>query len=131
MNGQRIEQWGVVGRNRLAGTVYDRPGHKDGGTIVTSPVVEVRMLGAGTWPGTYPVAFTESGSTYRLGEPSPSFGADCAGGFIRSKLSPRGLPIETGRSKTSTERSMVRAARDTAPAQGRADRPLRDEFKRM
>lgn len=114
MNGQRIEKWGVVGGNRLAGTVYDRPGQKDGGMIVTSPVVEIRMLGAGTWPGTYPVAFTESGSAYRLGEPSPAFGADCADGFIRSKLSARGFPIEAGRSRSGTEGSVVRTALDTA-----------------
>lgn len=113
MSGQRIEKWGVVCGNRLAGTVYDRPGHKDGGMIVTSPVVEVRMVGTGTWPGTCPVAFTESGSAYRLGEPSPSFGIDCADGFIRSKLAARNAPIQAGRSGSGTEGAMARAALDT------------------
>ena len=134
MSGQRIEKWGVVGGNRLAGTVFDRPGHKDGGMIVTSPVVEIRMLGAGTWPGTYPVAFTESGSAYRLGEPSPSFGTDCADGFIRSKLSARGLPIEPGRSRPDREAPVVRAALDTAldalvESRRTEGRALREDFR--
>ncbi|WBY01942.1 hypothetical protein PE066_21275 [Ramlibacter tataouinensis] len=113
---QRIEKWGVVGGTRIAGTVYDRPGHMDGGSIVTSPVVEVRMMGAGAWPGRYPVAFTESGSAYRLGEPSPSFGTDQAEAFIQSRLPGRtGIVLaQRGQGVGRQESTTVRAAIDSA-----------------
>lgn len=74
----RIERWAVVGRDRIAGTVFNRPGASDGKTIITSPVVEVRMMGA--IPA--PVAFTESGSAYRLGEPAAHYGIDRAEHFV-------------------------------------------------
>jgi len=72
--------------DRLAGGVYNREAHLDGQTVVTTAVVEVRMMGAGTWLGSYPVAFTESGNAYRLGLPSPTFGVACAKAFIRARL---------------------------------------------
>lgn len=87
---QRIENWGVVANDRLAGTVYNRPGHRDGGMIVTSPVVEIRILGGHAWPGARAVAFTESGSAYQLGKPSDSTAAQQARQFIYAKLAAKG-----------------------------------------
>lgn len=74
----RIERWAVVGHDRIAGTVFGRPGASDGRTIITSPVVQVRLLG--DVPA--PVAVTASGSAYRLGEPAAHFGMDRAEHFV-------------------------------------------------
>jgi hypothetical protein len=112
---QRIEQWGVVGQDRLAGIVYNRPGHRDGGMIVTSPVLEIRVMGD-AWPAAYAVAFTESGNAYRLGRPSESFGVEEAERFITGKLIadtvPMGLPRER-KPAPDADRTIVRAALDT------------------
>ena len=115
--GQRIEKWGVVDGLRIAGTVYDRPGQADGGLIVTSPVVEIRFMGGGGSLGTYPVAFTESGSAYRLGGPAPSFGLGNAEAFIQSRLTGPGatVPCEPNRTSPDFESSAVPAARAAAP----------------
>jgi hypothetical protein len=81
---RRIENWGVISGKRLAGKVVDTPGHADGASIVTSRVIEVRLMGQG-WADHYPVAFTASGSAYRLGAPSASFGRRKADEFIYRK----------------------------------------------
>lgn len=75
---QTIVQWSVVGRDRLIGTVYGHASPGEGRTVMTSPVVQVRLTGA---PGR-PVAFTESGSAYRLGKPAESFGQARAERFV-------------------------------------------------
>lgn len=76
-----IRDWSIVGNDRIVGTVHNRPGHADGRTIMTSPVVQVRLMGAHQ----VPVAFTESGSIYWLGDPSEKFGLDKAETFVWEK----------------------------------------------
>jgi hypothetical protein len=78
---QTIRCWSVVGPDRLAGELYNRPGQPDGQKMMTSPVVEIRFLGKVKTP----VAVTRSGSTYWLGEPSPDFGLDAAQDFVYRK----------------------------------------------
>ena len=73
-----IEAWSVVGHDRIVGTLHNRPGAAEGKTIITSPVLEVRLVGELR----NPVAFTESGSAYWLGTPSASFGLDQAEHFV-------------------------------------------------
>ncbi len=75
---QTIRFWSVVSTDRLAGEIYNRPGQPDGQKMMTTPVVEVRFMGALPTP----VAFTRSGSTYWLGEPAPDFGLDAAEDFV-------------------------------------------------
>lgn len=77
----RIEQWSIVGCDRIAGTIHDRPGGKDGKRIITSPVLAVRRIGSTQTP----VAFTESGSTYWLGAPATRLGVERAKDFLRFK----------------------------------------------
>src|SRR5690348_11909962 len=106
--GLQLEQWKVMANGRLAGNVYNRPGHRDGARIVTTPVVEVRLMGAGTWTGTYPVAFTESGSAYRLGTPAKVFGVALAKRFVRSVLpGPCGRQERPSRGQPDFEDSMM------------------------
>jgi hypothetical protein len=114
MDLQRIENWGVIGTDRLAGRVYNRLGHADGGMIVTSPVIEIRMMGGGRWPGAYPMAFTESGSAYRLGKPSGTFPMEQAQAFLYRKLN-GGNVEEAQLSPTDfgPERTIVQAVVDT------------------
>lgn len=112
---QRVEDWRVVGGDKLAGKVFNRPGHRDGGTIVTSPVVEFRMMGVGTWPATYPVAFTASGNAYRLGRPSVAFGMEQGKAFIYAKLAgPAGVVDWTHRQSVDPNATVVRAVLDTS-----------------
>ncbi|HEX2545061.1 MAG TPA: hypothetical protein VHL79_09300 [Ramlibacter sp.] len=85
-NEQRIERWSVLAGGQLAGEVHNRPRHHDGARIITSPVVEVRIMGTGAWPSRHPTAFTESGTSYKLGNPADSFGAAKAKAFIAAKL---------------------------------------------
>jgi hypothetical protein len=75
---QGIRNWSVVGDDRIVGAVYNRPGQADGKTIMTSPVLQVRLMGEHNTP----VAFTESGTAYWLGDPSPKFGIDQAEAFV-------------------------------------------------
>ena len=115
---QRIEGWSVVGQGRLAGHVYNRPGHRDGGMIVTSPVIEIRIMGEGAWPSTYPVAFTASGNAYRLGRPSDTFGVQAAEAFIYGKLSGSAgeepeFDARNGPTSYFPDRTVVQAALDT------------------
>lgn len=77
-----IRDWSVVGNGRLVGTVHHRPGQAEGRKIMTSPVVQVRLMGANQ----VPVAFTQSGSVYWLATPSDKFGARKAEAFVLSKL---------------------------------------------
>ncbi|NML48424.1 hypothetical protein HHL11_32055 [Ramlibacter sp. G-1-2-2] len=73
-----INGWSVVGHDRIVGAAHNRPGEPDGKTIITSPVVQIRFMGARKSP----VAFTASGSAYWLGEPAASFGPDQAESFL-------------------------------------------------
>jgi hypothetical protein len=79
---QTIRKWSVVGNGRLMGTLCNGPGQADGKTIMTSPVVQVRPMGELRAP----VAFTESGNAYCLGDPAPAFGLERAEHFIWHKL---------------------------------------------
>jgi hypothetical protein len=85
-----IVQWSVVGHDRLLGTIFGPLGQ--GGaprTVMTSPVVQVRLVGTSGRP----VAFTESGSAYRLGEPAELFGQARAEKFVTAKARPPGQPV--------------------------------------
>jgi hypothetical protein len=87
---QTIVQWSVVGHDRLLGTIFGPLGQ--GGaprTVMTSPVVQVRLMGTSGRP----VAFTESGSAYRLGEPAELFGQARAEKFVAAKARPPGQPV--------------------------------------
>ena len=84
---QTIRNWSLVGPDRLAGELYNRPGQADGQKMMTSPVVEVRFMGEHRTP----VAFTRSGSTYWLGEPATDFGLDAAEEFVYRKSH---VPVE-------------------------------------
>ena len=77
---QSIRNWSVMADNRLVGSAYNRPGQADGKTVMTSPVIEVRLMGEHN----HPVAFTESGSAYWLADPSAKFGIDAAEAFVWS-----------------------------------------------
>jgi hypothetical protein len=109
----RIERWGVIGESRLTGMVHDRPGHSNGRMVVTSPVVEVQMMGGDTWPDSYPVAVTQSGSMYRLGRPSGSYGVKNAQRFVYSMLAGYTAPTELSARGADLERTVVMAAVDT------------------
>lgn len=85
-----IVQWSVVGHDRLLGTIFGPLGQ--GGapkTVMTSPVVQVRLVGSAGRP----VAYTESGSAYRLGEPAELFGQARAEKFVTAKARPPGQPV--------------------------------------
>lgn len=85
-----IVRWTVVGHDRLLGTIFGPLGQ--GGaprTVMTSPVVQVRLVGSSGRP----VAFTQSGSAYRLGEPSEMFGQGRAEKFVTAKARPPGEPM--------------------------------------
>ncbi|MDB5751589.1 MAG: hypothetical protein JWP65_2010 [Ramlibacter sp.] len=73
-----IRNWSIVGDRRLVGSAFNRPGQADGKTIMTSPVLQVRLMGEHS----IPVAFTESGSAYWLADPAPTFGIDAAESFV-------------------------------------------------
>ncbi|MDB5898022.1 MAG: hypothetical protein JWP22_2451 [Ramlibacter sp.] len=75
---QTIRNWAVTGNSRIVGSIYNRPGHVDGKTIMTSPVLQIRLMGESNTP----VAFTESGNAYWLAEPSVAFGLDKAETFV-------------------------------------------------
>jgi hypothetical protein len=101
-----IEQWSVVGHDRIVGIVHNRPGASDGKTIITSPVLQVRMMGQLR----IPVAFNESGSAYRLGTPAASFGVDQAEHFVWFKSrEPVGKPSRA-RQDTSLRTAMMKLA---------------------
>jgi hypothetical protein len=95
---QCIEEWAVIAGDRLTGRIFNRAGHRDGASLVTSPVIEVRLMGTGHWSETYLVAFTESGHFYRLGRPASSFGTAAAKEFIHAKLTE---PMEGARCRAS------------------------------
>lgn len=87
----RIEKWAVVGHDRIVGTAFNRDSATDGHTVITSPVAFVRMMGGMATP----VAFTESGSAYWLGEPAAHFGMDRAEHFVWFKSRrPEAQPVE-------------------------------------
>jgi len=76
-----IDGWSVVGHDRIAGTLLDRPGGRRRKKIITSPIVRVR------WTEGAPVAVvhTRSGSVYLLAKPAEGFGAKRAARFLRVK----------------------------------------------
>jgi hypothetical protein len=78
---QTIRNWAITANDRIVGAIYNRPGHVDGKTIMTSPVIQVRLMGERNMP----VAFTESGNAYWLGEPAVAFGMDKAEAFVWEK----------------------------------------------
>ncbi|MGV3572609.1 MAG: hypothetical protein ACO1PB_18590 [Ramlibacter sp.] len=92
MQEQEIRDWCVAGDDSIVGNVYHRPGHADGETIITSPVVQVRLVGEAR----IPMAITESGSSYWLGAPSRRFGLDKAEAFVW-RLSTTSRPADTAR----------------------------------
>jgi hypothetical protein len=95
MEEQEIRDWCVTGEERILGNVYNRPGHTDGETIITSCVVQVRRVGESR----IPMALTESGSSYWLGTPSRRFGLDKAEAFVgrmASSMRPVGAPRGDG-----------------------------------
>ncbi|MDB5750295.1 MAG: hypothetical protein JWP65_716 [Ramlibacter sp.] len=104
MQHQEIRQWSVAGDDRVVGLVYNRPGHADGQTIVTSRVVQVRLMG----PAGTPVAFTESGSAYWLGDPARRFGLDNAETFVW-RLSRNEPPPRDGHRERHTETTVLHA----------------------
>ena len=87
---QTLHNWSVVADRRLVGSVFNRPGQADGKTIMTSPVLQVRLMGKHNTP----VAFTESGSVYWLADPAPKFGIDAAEAFVWD-LSRNAAPAQT------------------------------------
>jgi len=76
-----ITGWSVAGYDRIVGTVYGHRGQADGKTIITSPVLQVVL--ADDIQG--PLARTQSGSLYTLGQPSGTFGVERAGDFLAFK----------------------------------------------
>jgi hypothetical protein len=97
---QTIRNWAVTGNNRLVGAIYNRPGHVDGKTIMTSPVLQIRLMGERNTP----VAFTESGNAYWLEEPAVAFGAVKAESFVweKSRIDPPDAPAESDPSMETT-----------------------------
>lgn len=79
-NSRTIHGWSVVGYDRVVGLVR-AGGDPRGKAIMTSPVLRVSFLGKARTP----VALTQSGSLYVLGEPADSFGAERAQDFLRYK----------------------------------------------
>jgi hypothetical protein len=76
-----LRGWSVVAGDRLVGSVHGRADTADGKTIVTTPVLQVRLMGARRSP----VAFTQSGSAYWLGDPAETYGMDAAEQFVWTK----------------------------------------------
>jgi hypothetical protein len=72
-----IEGWKANGQ-LLTGKAVGHPTYPDGTVLTTSEVVFVALVG----PMRLPIAYTRSGSLYRLGEPDPSFGEDNAQAFV-------------------------------------------------
>jgi hypothetical protein len=89
MQEQEIRDWCVAGDDTIVGNVYHRPGNADGETIVTSPVVQVRLTGAAR----IPLALTASGNSYWLGAPSRRFGLDKAEAFVARMSSVRAVDL--------------------------------------
>lgn len=77
-----IRKWSVVGNDRIMGNVFNRSKQVEGKTIMTSPVVQVRLLGELRTP----VAFTQSGSAYWLAEPAAGYGIERAARFVAQKV---------------------------------------------
>jgi hypothetical protein len=99
---QTIVKWAVVGSDRLIGAIHHRPGTASGKTIMTSPVVQVRFMGVQRTP----VAFTESGNAYWLGEPADSFGLDRAEAFVWQKSRAEVAPARSR--EAGMETSLIR-----------------------
>ena len=76
-----IAEWSVVGHDRIVGVLQHGTSAAHGKTIITSPIVRVRLAdGEGM-----PVAHTQSGSRYALAAPGPGFGTERAQQFVRFK----------------------------------------------
>jgi hypothetical protein len=82
-----IHEWSVVGYDRIVGMV--RAGTDPRGkAIMTSPVLRISFLGAARTP----IALTQSGSLYSLGEPADGFGTERAQDFLRYKAGETATP---------------------------------------
>lgn len=75
-----IHGWSVVGYDRVVGRVR-AAGDARGKSIMTSPILRISFLGQARTP----VALTQSGSLYVLGEPAESFGTGRAQDFLHYK----------------------------------------------
>ena len=82
-----IHEWSVVGYDRIVGLVRAGPDPR-GKAIMTSPVLRISFLGAARTP----VALTQSGSLYSLGEPAEGFGTQRAQDFLRYKAGETAAP---------------------------------------
>lgn len=86
-NSPIIDGWSIVGYDRIVGMLRataDLPAK----TIMTSPVLRISFLGAARTP----IALTQSGSLYALGEPADSFGSERAQDFLRYKAGEAAAP---------------------------------------
>jgi hypothetical protein len=72
-----IQNWKVAAQ-QLTGEIFGHPTYADGTVLKTSDVVFVAVVGAKRQP----IAYTRSGSIYRLGEPDPDFGEASAQAFV-------------------------------------------------
>lgn len=84
-----LADWSVFDGDRLQGRVYGHADRRDGTIVYTSRVARVALAG----PEKSPVAFTHTGSAYRLGKPSDTFGVKNAEDFVSERLdAPPGAP---------------------------------------
>ena len=117
---QRIEQWSILGRRSLKGNVYHRPGRADGAGVVTSGVVEIRMVDEDSGGQPYAIAITESGSVYRLGRPADGPGAEAAQLFIAAFMR-RGSPRSERRRSSLAAHAASESPYDSTPGMSTAE----------
>lgn len=84
-----IHGWSVVGYDRVVGLLRTGSGDR-GKAIMTSPVLRISFIGKSRTP----VALTQSGSLYALGEPAEGFGAERARHFLDYKAADARKPGE-------------------------------------
>jgi len=98
-----IRRWSVVGNDRIMGSVSERSRPGDGKTIMTSPVVQVRLLGELRTP----LAITQSGSAYWLADPAENFGLERATRFVAQKARAATPPEQPDPSLRTTVMKLV------------------------
>lgn len=119
-----IDQWRVVGDKRVCGIAKNRFGKADGGTIITSPVIRIIHT-----PGGVPLAVTQSGSHYQLGDIAPGIGAHQAAEFMfqmtqrvdEQPTQPMELPSLAEQDRTYTR---TRIFRERHESEGTAFQPF-------